>query len=51
MPGHKTATMTLDLYGHRFPDGLDELADHFDDAVCAPDVRRDRADDAGEGDQ
>jgi hypothetical protein len=27
--------MTLDLYGHLFPDRLDELADRFDDAVCA----------------
>lgn len=27
MPGHKTATMTLDLYGHPVPDRLDELAD------------------------
>ncbi|MFW5415430.1 site-specific integrase [Nocardiopsis sp. CNT-189] len=26
MLGHKTATMTLDLYGHLFPDRLDEVA-------------------------
>ncbi len=25
--GHKTATMTLDLYGHLFPDDLDDVAD------------------------
>ncbi len=34
MLGHKTATMTLDLYGRLLPDRLDELADRFDDAVC-----------------
>jgi integrase len=38
MLGHKTATMTLDLYGHLFPDRLDDLADRMDSAVCAPDV-------------
>ena len=27
MLGHKSATMTLDLYGHLFPDQLDEVAD------------------------
>ncbi|MBB6174352.1 hypothetical protein HNR23_004412 [Nocardiopsis mwathae] len=26
MLGHKTATMTLDHYGHLFPDRLDEVA-------------------------
>jgi hypothetical protein len=48
MLGHKTATMTLDLYGHLFPDRLDELADRMDDAVCAPDVRQDHQAPAGE---
>jgi integrase len=38
MLGHKTATMTLDLYGHLFPDRLDDLADRMDAAACAPDV-------------
>lgn len=38
MLGHKTATMTLDLYGHLFPDRLDDLADRMDSAACAPDV-------------
>ena len=38
MLGQKAATMTLALYGHLFPDRLDELADRFDDAVWAPDV-------------
>ena len=38
MLGHKTATLTLDLYGHLFPDRLDDLADRIDAAVCAPDV-------------
>jgi hypothetical protein len=44
MLGHKTATMTLDLYGHLFPDRLDELADRMDEALCAPDVRQDQVD-------
>ena len=51
MLGHKTATMTLDLYGHLFPDRLDELADRFDDAVCAPDVPREPTHDDEEDDQ
>jgi integrase len=51
MLGHKTATMTLDLYGHLFPDRLDELADRFDDAVSAPDVPPEPTPDAEEGDQ
>jgi integrase len=38
MLGHKTATMTLDLYGHLFPDRLDDLADRMDAFVCALDV-------------
>jgi len=39
MLGHKSATMTLDLYGHLFPDRLDEVADALDlaaRAVVAP---------------
>ena len=28
--GHKTATLTLDRYGHLFPDDLDRIADAFD---------------------
>lgn len=35
MLGHKSATMTLDLYGHLFPDRLDEVADALDAAVRA----------------
>lgn len=46
MLGHKTATMTLDLYGHLFPDRLDDLADRMDSAAWAPDVPQD---DQGEG--
>ncbi|PRW64640.1 tyrosine-type recombinase/integrase [Actinopolyspora mortivallis] len=38
MLGHKTATMTLDLYGHLFPDRLNEIADRMDSAVRAPNV-------------
>ena len=44
MLGHKTATRTLDLYGHLFPDRLDEVADRMDGSAsasrsaCAPDV-------------
>jgi hypothetical protein len=32
MLGHKSATMTLDLYGHRFPDRLDTATDAMDAA-------------------
>lgn len=35
MLGHKSATMTLDLYGHLFPDRLDEVADALDAAARA----------------
>jgi integrase len=35
--GHKTATLTLDQYGHLFPDDLDDIADRMDNLVstCA----------------
>jgi integrase len=33
--GHKTATLTLDRYGHLFPDDLDAVADAFDSAADA----------------
>jgi integrase len=38
--GHKTATMTLDQYGHLFPDYLDDIANKMDDLVlgCAQNV-------------
>jgi integrase len=41
MLGHKSATMTLDLYGHLFESRLDEVAERLDaaaraDAVVAP---------------
>jgi site-specific recombinase XerC len=32
MLGHRSATITLDLYGHLFPDQLDQLADALDAA-------------------
>ena len=32
MLGHKSATMTLDLYGHLFGDRLDVVADAMDNA-------------------
>ena len=35
MLGHKSAIMTLDLYGHLFPDRLDEVADRLDAAARA----------------
>jgi hypothetical protein len=35
MCGHKSATMTLDLYGHLFPDRLDVIADAVDAARAA----------------
>ncbi len=33
--GHKTAVLTLDRYGHLFPDDLDAVADAFDAAADA----------------
>jgi integrase len=30
MLGHKSAAMTLDIYGHLWPDRLDEVADALD---------------------
>ena len=38
MLGHKTATLTLDLYGHLFPDRLYDLADRMDEAACVHQV-------------
>ena len=35
MLGHETATLTLDLSGHLFPDRLDDLADRMDAGACA----------------
>ncbi len=35
MLGHKSATMTLDQYGHLFDDRLDEVADRLDAAADA----------------
>ena len=40
MLGHKSATMTLDLYGHLFEDQLDEVADAMDSARTAADFLR-----------
>ena len=40
MLGHKAAVMTLDLYGHLFPDRLDEVADALDVAARAALVAR-----------
>jgi integrase len=39
--GHKTAVLTLDRYGHLFPDDLDAVADAFDAAAqsTADDLR------------
>ncbi|SHN15328.1 hypothetical protein [Actinacidiphila paucisporea] len=31
MLGHKSATLTLDVYGHLFPDRLDEVSDKMDE--------------------
>lgn len=30
MLGHKSATLTLDTYGHLWPDRLDEVSDRLD---------------------
>jgi len=37
---HKTATMTLDQYGHQFPDDLDDVTNKMGDLVsgCAQNV-------------
>jgi integrase len=35
MLGHKSATMTLDQYGHLFDDRLDDIADRLDAAASA----------------
>jgi hypothetical protein len=35
MPGHASATMTLDTYGHLFEDRLDEVAAAMDAARSA----------------
>ena len=32
--GHESATMTLDLYGHLYPDDLDAVADRLDVGAC-----------------
>jgi integrase len=46
--GHKTATITLDQYGHLFADDLDDVADKMHDLVsgCAQNVPT-RAESAG----
>jgi integrase len=43
--GHKTATMTLDQYGHLLPDDLDDIAGQMDDLVsgCAQNVPKKEA--------
>ncbi|MFF9687298.1 tyrosine-type recombinase/integrase [Streptomyces sp. NPDC014623] len=40
MLGHKSAAMTLDVYGHLFPDRLDEVADALDAGRAAALARR-----------
>ncbi|MQY22459.1 tyrosine-type recombinase/integrase [Nocardia macrotermitis] len=49
MLGHKTATMTLDLYGHLYEDDLDAVAEGMDlGARTAADELRTEASDAGD---
>lgn len=43
MLGHKSAAMTLDTYGHLFPDRLDEVADRLDRERARRDALRDVA--------
>lgn len=43
MLGHKSATMTLDLYGHLLPDRLDEVADALDAAARASGISAQRS--------
>ncbi len=31
--GHATPTMTLNVYGHLFPDRLDDVRDHLNSAI------------------
>ena len=45
--GHKSAVLTLDRYGHLFPDDLDAVADAFDSAADA--LRTVGPDEAGDG--
>jgi hypothetical protein len=40
--GHKTATLTLDRYGHLFPDDLGRIADAFDAFDAAAGTAADR---------
>lgn len=40
MLGHASATVTLDRYGHLFPDELDAVADRLDAAVAHADQMR-----------
>jgi membrane protein involved in colicin uptake len=35
LPGHSSAAMTMDVYGHLFTDRLDEVADALDNARAA----------------
>jgi hypothetical protein len=35
LPGHKTAVLTLDRYGHLFPDDLDAVASALNTAAQA----------------
>jgi integrase len=55
MLGHKSATMTLDQYGHLFDDRLDDIADRLDAAARLADVypmcTDDRGDEAIESDE
>jgi integrase len=41
MLGHASATMTLDVYGHLFPDRLDEVADALDRQRTASERKQD----------
>jgi integrase len=45
--GHKTAVLTLNRYGHLFPDDLDAVADAFD--VAAKTTPGGRASEGGQG--
>ena len=41
--GHKSATMTLDQYGHLFPDDLDDVANKMDEPFIRVRPQRKRA--------
>lgn len=46
--GHARITVTMDLYGHLYPDQRDEWAQHLDDQLRADGGQNDDEDSPGE---